>query len=144
MTAPSRPPKPASAISKTFDSALSTRSFAGEAFGVEHRTGDLVARRDQLTQQRALANELRIRAHVRRRGRIAHERAEISESARLLQLAELLELLGDGDDVAGLAFTGERGDRIENEARGQGGRSPSRGPCRRPGPRPRYRAGGRR
>ena len=46
---------------------------------------------------------LRVGAHVGGGRRVARERAEIGQAAGVLQLARALELLGDGDDVAGLA-----------------------------------------
>ena len=51
----------------------------------EHRGGDLGACADELPQQRALAHDVGVGAHVGSRGRIARQGAEVGKAAHLLQ-----------------------------------------------------------
>jgi hypothetical protein len=85
------------------------------ALFVPDRARDLSAHGDERTQQRALLDDLRIRACVGGAGRIARQCAEIGKTARIGQLAETLQMFGDGDRIAGLRLAGERRDAFEND-----------------------------
>ncbi len=61
---------------------------------------DFASRVDQPAQERALADDLRVGAHIGRRGRIARQRAEVPQSAGGLEPAAAFELLGHGDHVS--------------------------------------------
>ena len=60
----------------------------GLALVVEDRRGDLGAGADQLPQQRALAHDLGVGAHVGGSRRVAGERAEIGKAAGVVQPAK--------------------------------------------------------
>ena len=84
-TAPSRLRKVPSAISKTFCSALIDQLARRLTVVVEHRRDDVGAGPDQLPQQRTLAHDIRVRAHVGGGGRIARDGAEVGKAARPLR-----------------------------------------------------------
>jgi hypothetical protein len=46
---------------------------------------------------------------------VVGEGAEVGEAAGAVQLALVVELLREGDDVEGLGALGERGDRLEDQ-----------------------------
>src|SRR5882762_8326576 len=87
----------------------------GLAVVVEHGGGDVGAGADQLPQQRALAHDVRVGAHVGGRGGVARNRAQVGESAGRLEPAGALQMLGHRHYVAGFAFPGERADGGENQ-----------------------------
>ncbi len=72
------------------------------ALRVEGVGGDLVARRDQLAQHRALAHDLGIAADVGRARHALRQRIQVDQAAALVGLAEALQLLEDGDHVGRL------------------------------------------
>ena len=82
---------------------LSTRSRALSPSSAPHRARDLAARADQLAQQRALLDDLRVGTHVGGARRVARQRAEIGKPAGIVELAEALQVFGDRHRIAGLA-----------------------------------------
>ncbi len=114
-TKPDRPRLPRSAISKTRRSASSTSSLRRPAAPVGRRGRDFVAGGDELPEDRALADDLGVGADVRRRRRVAGDRAEVGEAADLLEPALALEVLGNRDGVAGAADLRDFHDRLEDE-----------------------------
>ena len=121
---PSRLRKLPSAISNTCCSARSTSSRAVSTVVVEHRRSDVGAGTDQLPQQRALAHDVRVGAHIGGGRRVARDGAQVGEAAGAFELAGALELLRDRDDVAGLGLTGKVGDRRRRSAGDRDDRSP--------------------
>ena len=87
----------------------------GAAAPVGRGSRDLGASRDELPQDRALADDLGIGADVGRGRRVARDRAEVGEPADLLEPALALEVLGDRDGVAGPADLHDLDDRLEDE-----------------------------
>ena len=69
------------------------------ALRIEGRGGDLVAGGDQLAQDGALAHDLGVAAQVGRAGHALRQRVEVHQPAAVLGLAEVLQVLEDGDDV---------------------------------------------
>jgi hypothetical protein len=76
--------------------------------GVAH-LHDARAGFDETTQHGLLGDDVGVVAGVRRGGNEARECVQVFRAARAAQLADLGELVGDGDDVGGLAV------RIEGE-----------------------------
>src|SRR5690606_20317763 len=67
-------------------------------------------------QHRMLADDLRVRANIRRARRLLDQAREIVEAAGGLQLALPRENLADGDRVGRLVALDERRDRVEDQA----------------------------
>ena len=70
---------------------------------------------DQLAQDRALAHDLRVAAHVGRARHALRQRVEVGQAARILGLAGHLQVLVDGDDVGRLAGADQRADGAEDD-----------------------------
>ena len=85
-----------------------------QAFIAEHRGCDVGARAYEFSQQRALAHDGCIRAHIGCGGRVAHQGSEIGKPANLFQEAGALQLLGDCDRIAGLSAAGEAADGFKD------------------------------
>ena len=76
-----------------------------------HGRGDVGAGADQLPQQRALAHDVRVGADVGRGRGIAGDGAQVGKAAGSFELADALEVLGDGHHVARLGIPGKHCDR---------------------------------
>jgi len=76
---------------------------------------DARARVDEAAQDRPLGDDAGVVAGVRRGRHDRGERVQIVGAAGAAQLACLDELIGDGDDVGGLAVRVQREDRLEDE-----------------------------
>jgi len=62
-----------------------------------------------------LAHDVGVGADVRRARRVVGEGPEVGEAAGVVQLALVVELLGEGDHVEGAAALGERRDRVKDQ-----------------------------
>ena len=81
------------------------------ALRVEGAGGDLVARRDQLAQHRALAHDLGVAPQVGRARHALRQRVQVDQAAAVLGLAEALQLLEDRDHVGRLGGIDQAADR---------------------------------
>src|SRR3984957_6416189 len=86
----------------------------GQSLVAEHRGCDVGARADELPQERTLANDAGIGAHVGGRGRIAHQSSEIGNPTPPPEKSRALQLLGHRYGIAGLAGAGEGAYRLKD------------------------------
>ena len=85
------------------------------ALRIERVGRDLVARRDELAQHRALANDLGVAAQVGGTWHALRECVQVDETATVLGLAEALQLLEYGDHVGRLGRVDQRADRCVDQ-----------------------------
>jgi hypothetical protein len=86
------------------------------ALRIERRGGDLVARRHQLSQHRALAHDLGVAADVGGARHALRQGVEVGQPAAFLGLAQALQLLEHGDHVGRLGGIHQRRHRREDHA----------------------------
>jgi len=77
---------------------------------------DLVGRREEPAQERALLDDVAVAAHGADARRHGGQRVDLGLAARLLELAARAQVLGDREDVDRLARREQRDDRGEDRA----------------------------
>ena len=103
------------------DAEHAALGFVEDLFGIASRRvqctgGDLVTRRDQPAQHRALAHDLGIAANIGRRRRVLRQRAEVGKPARIVGLVRIAQRLEHRHRVGRLAGVDESADRREDQS----------------------------
>nr|GEU28419.1 hypothetical protein [Tanacetum cinerariifolium] len=86
------------------------------ALRAEGLARDLVGHGDQLAQDRAVAHDLGIAADVGSRWRVLRHGVQVRQAAHVVGLAQLREVLEDGNDVGRLGAVDHLDDLLEDDA----------------------------
>ena len=85
-------------------------------FGIKRAIRHLVRHIDQLPQDAALTDDIRIGGNVGRTGGISGQLRQIGHTADGFELPQVIERLGDGDQVTGVFLFHQLGNHVENQA----------------------------